>query len=151
GLFEGDAYHVKVWVKDSVRQPETVFPEGGRKGIVGWVRETAKPLLVNDFEADRASLPALPERDLEEPPRSGLFVPMIAGNSTIGVLGIQSRQSGRFNQEHVRLLTALANQAAWAIRNAQLYEHANYRAEQLRLIGQLSAQISSAQPLPNLF
>lgn len=151
GLFEGDAYHVKVWAKDSIRQPETVFAEGGRKGIVGWVRETAKPLLIYDFEAERANLPALPERELETPPRSGLFVPMIASAATIGVIGIQSRQIGRFNQEHVRLLTALANQAAWAIRNAQLYERASRRAEQLRLIGKVSAQISSVQAIPDLF
>jgi phosphoserine phosphatase RsbU/P len=151
GLFEGDAYRVKVWVKDSERQPETVFPEGGKRGIVGWVRETAKPLLVHDFEAERSILPAFPEHDLDVPPKSGIFVPLIAGTSTIGLIAVQSYQTGRFTQEHLRLLTALANQAAWAIRNAQLFERANYRAEQLRLIGQVTAQVSSVQSLPDLF
>jgi phosphoserine phosphatase RsbU/P len=151
GLFEGDAYHVKVWVKNSEHQPEAVFPEGGQKGIVGWVRNTAKPLLVHDFEAEKATLPAFPEHDLEVPPKSGVFVPLIAGTSTIGVIAIQSFQVGRFTLEHLRLLTALANQAAWAIRNAQLFERANHRAEQLRLIGQVTAQTSAVQPLPDLF
>jgi phosphoserine phosphatase RsbU/P len=151
GLFEGDAYRVKVWVKDSQRQPETLFAEGGKRGIVGWVRDTAKPLLVHDFEAERATLPAFPEHELDVPPRSAIFVPLIAGTSTIGVIAVQSYQTGRFTQEHLRLLTALANQAAWAIRNAQLYERANYRAEQLRLIGQVTAQVSSVQSLPDLF
>ncbi|HEC22629.1 MAG TPA: GAF domain-containing protein, partial [Chloroflexi bacterium] len=151
GLFEGDAYHVKIWVRDDERLPETVFPEGGLKGIVGWVRRTGQPLLVEDFEAQRDELPAFPEFRLESPPRSGLFVPLIAGTSTIGVLAVQSRQPRRFTDQHQRLLTALANQAAWAIRNAQLYERAQERAEHLNLIGQVVAQVSAVQPLPGLF
>ncbi len=150
GLFDEDDYVVKVWVRDSERLPVTRFPEAGRRGIVGWVRETGKPLLVNDFEAERAILPAFPEHETHDPPRSGLFVPLIAGASTIGVLAIQSHQPGRFSEEHLRLLTALANQAAGAIRNAQLYEDAQARAEQLQLLAQVTARVSAVQPLPDL-
>ncbi len=151
GLFDGDAYQIKIRVQDGDRLPETVFPQGGRKGIVGWVRKTGQALFVRDFEAEHDKLPAFPEFELASPPRSGLFVPLIAGASTIGVMAIQSRQVGRFTEVHLRLLTALANQAAWAIRNAQLYEYAQARAERLNLIGQVSAQVSAVQPLPDLF
>jgi len=151
GLFEGDAYRVVVWAKDSERVPPKVFVGAATRGIVGWVRHSGQPLLVRDFDSERNRLPAFPEFDLDDPPKSGLFIPLIAGTATIGVIAIQSRQSGRFSEEHQRLLTSLANQAAWAIRNAQLLEHAERRAEQLRLIGGVTAQISSVQPLPNLF
>src|SRR5574341_69534 len=151
GLFEGDAYHVKVWVQDSEQLPQQVFTEGAHKGIVGWVRESGQPLLVSDFEAEHDRLPAFPEFKLDDPPRSGVFVPLIAGASTIGVMAIQSRQVGRFTEEHLHLLSALANQAAWAIRNAQLYERAHQRAERLNLIAQVVSQISAIQPLPALF
>ncbi len=151
GLFNGDDYVAQVWVRDSERLPVTRFEGGAHRGIVGWVRQTGQPLLVRDFEAERDSLPAYPEFKLDAPPQSGLFVPLIAGEATIGVVAIQSREPRRFTAEHQRLLTALANQAAWSIRNAQLYENSQYRAEQLRLIGQISAEISSVQPLPDLF
>jgi GAF domain-containing protein len=151
GLFDGNAYDVKVRVQDSQRIPGESFADGALKGIVGWVRETGQSLLIKDYEIERHQLPAFPEFDLNDPPRSGLFVPLIAGTATIGVIAIQSRQTGRFDAEHQRLLTALANQAAWAIRNAQLYERAQHRAEQLKLIGRVTAQISTAQPLPGLF
>ncbi len=151
GLFEGDAYHVIVWTRDSQRLPHRVFPGGAKKGIVGWVRESGQPLLIRDFDAERDHLPAFPEFDLDNPPRSGLFVPLIAGTSTIGLIGIQSRQVARFTEEHQRLLVLLANQAAGAIRNAHLFEHAQRRAEQLNLIGEVTAQVSSVQPLPDLF
>ncbi len=151
GLFDGEAYHVKVWVRDGDRLAPQSFPDGGRQGIVGWVRQSGQPLLVHDFDAERDRLPAFPEFELENPPRSGLFVPLIAGTSTIGILAIQSYEPHRFDDEHLRLLTALANQAAWSIRNAQLYEHARYRADQLKLIGTVTAQVSRVQPLPDLF
>ncbi|MBN1428764.1 MAG: GAF domain-containing protein [Anaerolineae bacterium] len=151
GLFDGDAYIVKIWVQDSRRIPEKAFPQGANKGIVGWVRDTGQPLLIANYEAERDRLPAFPEFDLADPPHSGLFVPLIAGTVTIGIIAVQSRQTAHFNNEHLRLLTALANQVAWAIRNAQLYEKAQRRAEQLNLIGQVTAQVSTAQPLPDLF
>src|SRR5574341_309336 len=151
GLFDGDAYEVKVWIKDSHRLDGAVFPGGGRKGIIGWVREAGSPLLIRDFESERDKLPAFPEFDLEDPPRSGLFVPLLAGSSSLGVIAIQSRQAGRFSEEHLRLLTGLANQAAWAISNARLYERSHRRTEQLRLISDVTAQMSAVQPLPDLF
>ncbi len=151
GLFEGNGYRIKVWVRESERLPESFFPQGGLKGIIGWIRTSGQSLLIRDFDAERERLPAFPEHDLDRPPRSGLFVPLIAGASTIGIVAVQSYQVGRFNEDHIRLLTALANQTAWAIRNAQLYERAQYRAEQLKLIGQISAQVSAVQPLPALF
>ncbi|MBN1312487.1 MAG: GAF domain-containing protein [Anaerolineae bacterium] len=151
GLFDGDAYIVKIWRQDSRRIPAKTFPQGANRGIVGWVRKTGQPLLVKNYELEREHLPAFPEFDLEQPPYSGLFVPLIAGTVTIGVIAVQSRQIAHFDQEHLRLLTALANQVAWAIRNAQLYEKARHRAEQLNLIGQVTAQVSTAQPLPDLF
>jgi len=151
GLFEGDAYHIKVWVRDGNRLSQQVFPYGGRRGIVGWVRESGQPLLVRDFEAEREHLPASPAFDLTSPPRSGLFVPLIAGTETIGLIAVQSHEPQHFTEEHLHLLTALANQAAWAIRNAQLYERARRRAEQLKLVGQVSARISRVQPLHDLF
>jgi len=151
GLFVGDTYHVKLWVRDGERHPPEVFGGAGARGLIGWVRESGQPLLVRDFQSEAESLPARPTFRLEDPPQSGLFVPLIAGDSTLGVIAIQSRLPRSFTDEHLRVLTALANQAAWAIRNAQLYEHANRRAEHLRLIGEISAKISSIQPLQDLF
>jgi sigma-B regulation protein RsbU (phosphoserine phosphatase) len=151
GLFDGDAYHIKVWVKQGHALSARRFPQAGNQGIIGWVRRSGQPLLVRDFEAEQERLPALPEFESDSPAQSGLFVPLIAGTTTIGVLGVQSQRAGAFNDRHLRLMTALANQAAWAIRNAQLYEEAQFRAEKLNLIGQTVAKVSAVQPLPALF
>lgn len=151
GLFDRDAYAVKVWVRDGERLPPAVFPEGGRKGIAGLVRETVQPLLIRNFPAERDRLPASADLAGEEHLKSGLFVPLIVGTAAIGVIAVESEQPSRFDEEHLHLVTALANLAAAAIRNAQLYEQTQYRAEQLNLIAQVSAQVSAFQPLRDLF
>lgn len=151
GLFERESYLVRIWIKDNERRPPTEFPGGGTKGIVGWVRQTGRPLIVHDFEVERASLPAFPDFDLANPPRSGLFVPLIAEASTVGVLSIQSREPNQYNDHDLRILTIVANQAAWAIQNARLYERSQRSAEQLKLISHIATKISSLQSLPDLF
>ncbi|MDP3047249.1 MAG: SpoIIE family protein phosphatase [Chloroflexota bacterium] len=120
GLFEGDAYNLKVWVREGQRQPPTLFPSGGRDGIIGWMRATRRHLLVRDFAAEAATLPATPSYASPRPPRSALFVPLVAEDAVIGALALQSFRPAAFTNDHLRLLTNIANQAAAAIENAQL-------------------------------
>ena len=120
GLFEGDAYNLKVWVREGQRQPPTLFPSGGRDGIIGWMRANRRHLLVRDFAAEAAMLPAAPSYASPRPPRSALFVPLVAEDAVIGALALQSFRPAAFTNDHLRLLTNIANQAAAAIENAQL-------------------------------
>lgn len=57
--------------------------------------------------------------------------PIQLGNEVIGFLNLYSAQTGAFNETHAQRLQAFADQAAIAIRNAQLYEAARERADQL--------------------
>jgi serine phosphatase RsbU (regulator of sigma subunit) len=121
GLFEGDGYNLKVWVREGQRQPPTLFPSGGRDGIIGWIRTTKCHLLVRDFAAEAATLPAAPSYTSPRPPRSAIFVPLIADDSVLGALALQSLRPAAFTGDHLRLLTNIANQAAAAIENAHLH------------------------------
>jgi serine phosphatase RsbU (regulator of sigma subunit)/putative methionine-R-sulfoxide reductase with GAF domain len=51
----------------------------------------------------------------------------------------------------MRLLTLLANQASGAIRNAQTFEATQEQARQMRLINDVTRQVTAIQPLPDLF
>ncbi|MFN3308198.1 MAG: GAF domain-containing protein, partial [Anaerolineales bacterium] len=54
--------------------------------------------------------------------RSLIYVPLILGEQSIGVLGVYSRQREQiFSEYHQRLLEALADYAAIAIQNAHYY------------------------------
>ena len=54
--------------------------------------------------------------------RSWLGVPMLVGDRLIGIITLDKKESGFYNQEHARLAEAFAAQAGIAIENAQLHQ-----------------------------
>jgi GAF domain-containing protein len=152
GVFEGDRYRMLIWVQDNqVRQPMTVRLTPDALGIVGWLRESRQPLLIRDFEAEQNTLPARPRYLSPDPPHSAVFVPLFAGERVIGAMAIQSRRRAAFSEEHLRLLTIIANTAAAALENARLFEQTERRAAQLQLLAQVSRRINVLQPLPAFY
>ncbi|GAB4212985.1 MAG: response regulator [Roseiflexaceae bacterium] len=65
--------------------------------------------------------------------RSILQVPLVVGNSVIGVLAVDNQQTDRpFSENDQYLLSALADYAAIAIENARLYEQVKGSEERYR-------------------
>jgi serine phosphatase RsbU (regulator of sigma subunit)/signal transduction protein with GAF and PtsI domain len=151
GLFDGDDYTLKLWVRDGQRVPEQTFRLAPGVGLVNWMRETGQPLLVRDFPRDMDTLPARPAYVSDDPPRSALYVPLIAGETVIGTMSVQSFQPNAYGDEELRVLSAMANQAAVAMQKAQLYAREKKRARQLETIGQVSRQVSATLELDELF
>lgn len=150
GLFEGDELHLKVWVQDGMRRPPASFPGGQDAGIVGWVRSTQQPLLVRDFLDEREQLPARPSYEADNPPRSALFAPLVAAGHTVGSMSVQHPQPNAYDADDLQLLSIIANQAASAIVNAQLFQTVGRRVEQLTAIGQVSSAIAAELDLDAL-
>jgi len=118
------------------------FPPG--EGFTGWVVREAKPLLVSDVESFQEIKPdLLPD---ERPFKAYAGVPLLVGNTLVGTLVLVSNQSGAFDQDNIRLLQSLANQAAIAIRNAQLYQATRRREAELAALNIVASVIN--QPLP---
>jgi sigma-B regulation protein RsbU (phosphoserine phosphatase) len=144
GLFEGNNYCIKVWVVRGERRPEAVFDLGEGEGIVGWMRRTGQPLLVRDFETELESLPARPRYTSDDPPRSAVFVPLIAGETVIGAMAIQSHRPAAFTPDHQRVLSIMANQAAAAIANARMYQVERRRRQIADMLRQVSISTNSS-------
>jgi serine phosphatase RsbU (regulator of sigma subunit)/putative methionine-R-sulfoxide reductase with GAF domain len=151
GLFEGDEYVLKLWIREGERMPEQRFRLGAGVGLVNWMRETKQPLLVRDFAREMESLPARPAYISERPPRSALYVPLIAGETVIGTMSVQSWQPDAYDDSDLRALAAMGNLAAVAMQKAQAYEQARTRARQLMTIGEVSRQVTATIELERLF
>jgi len=152
GVFEADTYRTLIWVRDGERQDNQAFPlPDGQDGLVGWVRRNARPLLVRDYEAERERLPAWPAHAAQDPPASGVFVPLMSGEVPIGVMLIQSRKRRAFSEHDTRLLMILANAVASALVLANLRAQLEFRTLQLVLIREISRRLASLQPLRELF
>ncbi len=151
GLFQGSRYRILFWCVDGERRPPATFDLADNGGIVGWVRQRREPLLIHDFDRELETLPARPRYVSSQPPRSGLFIPLVSGDRTLGLIAAQSDDPGHFSAEDARRLTILANQAAAAIANAYLFEQERTRAAQLEMVGQIAQKVNAIQELDELF
>ncbi|HDN79136.1 MAG: hypothetical protein DRI61_03500 [Chloroflexi bacterium] len=102
------------------------------EGIVGWVAEHGKPLLINDVQKDPRFNPKVDART-GVLTKSIVCVPLQIKGKTIGVLEVINKRSGDgFDEEDLKLLSTIAAQAAIAIENAKLYQ--SLKEEKDRLI-----------------
>lgn len=84
------------------------------EGITGWVAKEGAPVLVPDVHADPRYVEANPKV------RSEMAAPIKWGDVTVGVLNLDHYSPQAFSPEDLKLLTAFANVAAVALRNARI-------------------------------
>ncbi len=114
------------------------------RGVVGQVALTRQPVLLNDVTTSEIYVPVNPEV------RSELAVPLIAKNRLIGVMDIESEQTGYFRPEHLRLLTLTASRIAQAIENARLYARVSRQAQTLTVLNEIAVELTSILDLDPL-
>ncbi len=114
-------------------------------GVVGQAVELRQAILIDDVTQDPRYIPAVPNV------RSELAVPLITNNRVIGVIDLEARHPGYFNEEHMRLLTLIASRMAAGIENAQLYTRTTKQARILLLLNEIARELSSILNLDELF
>ncbi len=101
--------------------------EVGRVGCVGYAASTGRPRIAQDIGSDILyyANPDMPET------MSEISIPMIENNSIIGVLDIQSKQKNAFLQDDIEILTSLASQIIFSIRNYETMSNAEKTLSEL--------------------
>jgi signal transduction histidine kinase len=116
------------------------------RGLTGRVLTSQTPLLISDLAANNAALNG-PDKRL----RSWLGVPILnpalANDSVQGVIATWSYKPDSFTDHDLWLLSAIATQAAIAIRNARLFESSQRRAAEMALVNNVARTLSSTLQL----
>jgi PAS domain S-box-containing protein len=104
---------------------------------VGHVIKTGEPVFLSEITREAIEASAQDEAHAERVRRLGLrsaiFVPLRARGRTLGAMALATAESGRiFGSEDLRLAQSLADRAALALDNAQLYTHVRKAEEDLR-------------------
>ncbi len=81
----------------------------------------------------------------KEETRSALYVPMKAKGKIIGVMQLQSRQLDAYSRDDIQLLDSMANVAAVAIQNTNLYQEVQYKLGQRNLTEEALHTLSARQ------
>jgi GAF domain-containing protein/CheY-like chemotaxis protein len=116
----------------------------GKEGIVGWVAQTGKPLIVGDVSKDPRYIKAMEES------KSEVAVPLKLKDRIIGVLDAESEKLFAFTQKDVRILSQLGSQIAIAIENSCLFQEERKRSLQLALINDVGRKVVSTLDLDKL-
>jgi GAF domain-containing protein len=109
------------------------------QSLVASAGRTRRGIIANDVRQNPDFLPhpLLPDT------RSEMAVPLIVGDTLLGVMDIQSEEVNRFSQEDVSIMTTLAAQVAVSLQNARSYARAQRQAEREALINAISERIQS--------
>jgi phosphoserine phosphatase RsbU/P len=135
-------------IRFSIGHPQEVvqrFRTRLGQGITGLAAERRQAILVNDVTKEPHYIGGM--RGV----RSELAIPLITKNQVIGVLDIEAPQLGYFSEQHARLLTHIASRIAAAIENARLYTRVSRQARTLRVLNEISRELTSILELDVLF
>jgi len=124
------------------------FP--AKKGLVGEVASTGKPVIVNDAANDPRWGGEVAKGTFST--TAVLAVPLVAQSRVIGVLEVLNRKGGgSYIKEDADLLTTFAGQAAIAIENARLFEmtdlQLNQRVAELETLEKIDVELNRSLDL----
>ncbi|MGD0708571.1 MAG: HD domain-containing phosphohydrolase, partial [Anaerolineaceae bacterium] len=88
---------------------------------------------------------------IDPTPQSVLSVPMLTRGNVIGSIQVESRGRNRFTQEDAGFMSVLANTAAVAIENANLFNETKQRLEQVQALHEIESTINSNLDLQVIF
>ncbi|MFH2039288.1 MAG: sensor domain-containing diguanylate cyclase, partial [Chloroflexota bacterium] len=115
---------------DSNGEKNHEFAKPRPNGLTATVAQQKKMIMVEDFHTH-----PLFKNSSHNWHGSIIGIPLMIGSNVEGVMNLARTTVGGFSQEEVRLLNLLADQAAVAILNAGLHEHANQEARLDSLTG----------------
>jgi PAS domain S-box-containing protein len=107
---------------------------------IGQAVQAVRPL-VGSLPAAEEPPTDIKEAALQEGIRSWVNVPLSTRGRVHGVLSISSHHERQFTSREVELLTAIGNQVAVAIENAQLYEKATNRLRETTALHRVSSTL----------
>jgi len=110
------------------------------EGFSGQAIETRKPITVQDLSRDpRLTRSAVREAGF----KSLLVVPLCVKEKALGTIFLISRQPRKFSEFEIELLVSSGHQIGMAVENARLFKTEQRRAEQFRVITEVSREITS--------
>ncbi|MGC1378917.1 MAG: GAF domain-containing protein [Anaerolineales bacterium] len=116
------------------------------QGLVGNAAAGGEQILVNDVRAEPRFryVDSLPETQSE------VAIPLKVEERVVGVLDLQSEELNAFHPRDLLVLRALADNIAIAVEGAQLYNDLRHQAERLKVVSEVSKQITSILNLREL-
>lgn len=156
--FELEAQEVTHFVKGGPGAEHVVVTpfEELWQGLSGWALREMKPALSPKDLPDPREGPEVQQRRAETNCGAIIVVPLHYQKEVIGTMtAINQPDQPNFTQHDVEMMVAMANQAAAAIKNAQLFQEQqrarrqlNQRIKELDCLNEIGRKIDASPPIP---
>lgn len=121
------------------------------RGLAGWVVQHRKPTLVPDTSKDERWLRRADDSVEKSGAKSAICVPLMARERLVGVLTLVHSVPNAFNEEHLELTQAIADQASVAVLNARLYTESQRTARVMSALAEGAAAINTSLEMPDVW
>ena len=121
------------------------------RGLAGWVVKNRKSALVPDTSKDERWLRRADDSVNKSGAKSAICVPLIARNRLVGVLTLVHSMPNVFNEQHLELMQAIADQASVAVLNARLYTESQRTARVMSALAEGAAAINTSLEMPDVW
>ncbi|HTX79184.1 MAG TPA: HD domain-containing phosphohydrolase [Longilinea sp.] len=115
-----------------------VFNLGEKKGLVGEVAQSGKPINIADASQEPSWI------NLEPAIKSALFTPVRVGKTILGVFALFSKEKNTFTEDDEHDMTVLANNLAIGIENARNQERVKKQLDRISALHNIDLAISSS-------
>lgn len=120
-----EANTLRIEVSKGLADHSTGFELKLDQGITGWVALHGKAVLANNVKRDSRYF------SLNKATRSEMAVPMVDQGTVIGVVNVESESDGAFDEQNLRVLSLLTNEATKVANRLWLISQLKRKSEQL--------------------
>ncbi len=114
---EGKKVHGRIGISSEGIQSDKAYSFGQVPGPVSWCISHQMPLIINNIKLCLSFSPGDFDKDIQ----SALIVPLLKGDSLVGVIELCSESIDAFGPDSVKGYYILSQYTSMAIRNANLY------------------------------
>ena len=115
------------------------------QGITGLVASEGKGMLINDVSKEPNYI------SIKKEIQSEMAVPMIVEDSVIGVISLDSNRMNAFTEEHLKIVSILANQAALIFKNLQTFRSLKQKNKIQQVLIEISKIITNSLDRDEIF
>ncbi|MEW5939764.1 MAG: GAF domain-containing sensor histidine kinase [Chloroflexota bacterium] len=114
------------------------------RGLAGWVVRNRKPALLRDTSRDERWL-RRPDDSMENTgAKAAICVPLLVRERLVGALTLVHPVPNAFNEEHLEIMQAIADQVGVAVLNARLYTESQRQARVMTALAEGAAAINTS-------
>jgi PAS domain S-box-containing protein len=121
------------------------------RGLAGWVVRNREAALVPDTSKDERWLRREDDAIDRSGAKSAICVPLLAREKLVGVLTLVHPVPKAYNDEHLELMQAIADQAGVSVLNARLYAESQRQARVMTALAEGAASMNASLRVEEAF